>query len=288
MERPELILRITDLEKTYPGGAAAVKGVSLQIDRERIYALLGPNGAGKTTILKSIMNFINYRGTIEVFGQKMDRSRKRVSFVPEEKSLYENLDIERTIKLTASLSENFDEKRAREFVGHYRLPFDKKIRTFSNGMKTALYMSLALSSDCDLYILDEPTYGLDPILREDTLEFVREKVISGKTVLYTSHTISEVESLADEFFVMINGKIVYSGNMDDLKEKYRIIHAPLEMEAEIERKRCFAFVREQNRLSMIVESQRDQNSYREDVTGTVPDLEEFFQILVRSESHTSR
>ncbi len=290
MERNELTLDIQNLEKTYNGNVEAVRGIDVKLDKQRIYALLGPNGAGKTTVLKSILGLINYSGSILVLGKPVDEVREMISFVPEEKNLYENLDIENTLKLNRRISDRFDEKQAREYIAHYKLPYAKKIRTFSNGMKTALYLAVALSTDADLYILDEPTWGLDPIMRDDTLEFIREKVILGKTVLYTSHIIPEVEKIADEFFIMINGKVKYSGDLDGIKEKYRIVKMPFDKKELDNCMDCLAAAKELNRLSIIVEnSESTERFYKTDeATISIPDLEEFFQILVRSENRNSR
>ncbi len=289
MERPELVLKINSLVKTYPGGVEAVRGVDLEIESQRVYALLGPNGAGKTTVLKSILGFIDYSGSIELFGKKVDEVRGMLSFVPEEKSFYENMDIAGAIRLTSRITGSFNEKQAREFIGHYRLPFGKKIRTFSNGMKTALYVSLALATDSDLYIFDEPTWGLDPILREDTLEFIREKVILGKTVLYTSHMIPEVEKIADEFFILVRGVVRYGGTVDGLKEKYRIVRMPPDTQRGVFGEKHLALCREMNRLSLITENDEEVERFYaiDNATVSVPDLEEFFQILVRSENGNS-
>jgi len=145
MERNELTLDIQNLKKTYKGNLEAVRGIDIKLDKQRIYALLGPNGAGKTTVLKSILGLINYSGSILVLGKPVDEVREMISFVPEEKNLYENLDIEKTLQLNRRISGRFDEKQAREYIAHYKLPYAKKIRTFSNGMKTAMYIALALS-----------------------------------------------------------------------------------------------------------------------------------------------
>ncbi|PZC53078.1 MULTISPECIES: ABC transporter ATP-binding protein [unclassified Mesotoga] len=289
MERNELTLDIQNLEKTYKGNVEAVRGIDVKLDKQRIYALLGPNGAGKTTVLKSILGLINYSGSILVLGKPIDEVREMISFVPEEKNLCETLDIEKTLKLNRRISSRFDETQARKYIAHYKLPCTKKIRTFSNGMKTAIYISLALSTDADLYILDEPTWGLDPIMRDDTLEFIREKVILGKTVLYTSHIIPEVEKIADEFFIMINGKVKYSGDLDGVKEKYRIVRMPFDKEQLDNCTDCLAAAKELNRLSIIVEnSEAMERFYKTDeATISIPDLEDFFQILVRSENGNS-
>jgi len=289
MERDQLTLRIRNLQKTYSGNVKAVRGIDVDVENQRIYALLGPNGAGKTTVLKSILGLVKYSGSVEVFGRPIEEVRERISFVPEEKNLYENLDIESTLRLSSRISPRFNEKQARELIENYKLPYRKKIRTFSNGMRTALYLAVALSTDADLYILDEPTWGLDPILRDDTLELIREKVILGKTVIYTSHVIPEVEKIADEFSIMVSGKIKYTGNLDGIKEKYRVIKMPLKDKTKLSSERCLAVAKEINRLSMIVEySEATKEYYKNDEAAiSIPDLEEFFQILVRSENGNS-
>ena len=289
MERNELILDIENLVKTYRGNVEAVRGIDVEVESQRIYALLGPNGAGKTTVLKSVLGLIDYSGSIKVLGRPIDEVRDSISFVPEEKNLYENLDVEATLRFCQRLSTKFDNKQARELIEHYRLPYKKKIRTFSNGMKTAFYLAIALSTDADLYILDEPTWGLDPILRDDTLEFIREKVILGKTVIYTSHIIPEVEKIADEFSIMINGKIKYTGDLDGIKEKYRIIKMPLANEQSFECRDCLASAREIAKVSIVIENTDAVERYykNDEATISIPDLEDFFQILVRSENGNS-
>ncbi len=142
MERNELTLDIQNLEKTYKGNVEAVCGIDVKLEKQRIYALLGPNGAGKTTVLKSILGLIKYSGSILVLGRPVDEVREMISFVPEEKNLYENLNIEETLKLIRRISSRFGKRKpGAQVYPFHQLPCTKKIRTFSNGMKTAMYTS---------------------------------------------------------------------------------------------------------------------------------------------------
>ncbi len=159
MERDQLTLRIRNLQKTYSGNVEAVRGIDVDVENQRIFALLGPNGAGKTTVLKSILGLVNYSGSVEVLGRPIDEVRERISFVPEEKNLYENLDIESTLRLSSRISPRFNEKQARELIENYKLPYRKKIRTFSNGMKTGLCILLLLYRQMRIYIFSTSRHG---------------------------------------------------------------------------------------------------------------------------------
>ncbi len=127
MERNELTLDIQNLEKTYKGNVEAVCGIDVKLEKQRIYALLGPNGAGKTTVLKSILGLINYSGSILVLGRPVDEVREMISFVPEEKNLYENLNIEETLKLIRRISADSMKTRRASISHTTNFPVQRKL-----------------------------------------------------------------------------------------------------------------------------------------------------------------
>lgn len=279
------VITIRNLKKTYRNGVEAVKGIDLDIEHHEVCALLGPNGAGKTTTLKSILGFIHYEGEIKVFGKPVDEVRDRISFVPAERSFYGYMNLSKAMKFCERFLPNFDSKKSLEMIEHFRLPMDKKIAGFSSGMKTGVYLSFTLAQEADLYILDEPTWGLDPIMRDEVLEMIREKVIQGKSVLYTSHIISEVEKISDRIYIMNKGKIRYSGSLDELKEEFRIFYLSAEAMEKLDNRKFFSLRREQGRIIVL---SKDPEEWEEleslsEVEGNAPDLEEFFQFLIRGE-----
>lgn len=281
----EKVVDIRGLRKVYSNGVEAVKGINLSIEKQQVHALLGPNGAGKTTTIKSILGFVNYEGEIRILNKKIDDVRDKISFVPEEKSFYTYLTPRKAVNMCVRLLNNFDKDQAFKLLEYFDIPIDKKIKSFSNGMKTSTYISLALAQDADIYIFDEPTIGLDPIKRTDLLELIRQKVIDGKTVLYTSHIIPEVEKIADYISIMYKGRILYSGYRDDIKERFRVVYMPIEKFREIEEKESefFAKTTDKDAAILLVENPKRWEEFQhiEDVEIKSVELEDFFNILIR-------
>jgi len=280
-------LHVKSLQKTYSNGVNAVRGVDLQLEEQQVHALLGPNGAGKTTTIKSVLGFIRYEGDAKVFGQNIDRVRDRIAFVPEEKQFYDFLTPRKALKWCQKLNPHFDPSRGMEFFAHFSLPLDKKIKSFSHGMKTSLYLSLTFAQQADLYIFDEPTWGLDPIKRDDVLQMVRDRVIDGKTVLYTSHIIPEVQQIADKVSIMANGKILFTGFLDEIKERFRIVIVSPEARLDLQQYPVMAVARSRDQVSLLTDTDESFEHFNRISISEplVPGLEEFFQVLIRGDRH---
>ena len=277
-------IRVKNLRKNY-GNFEAVKGIDLSLVPGKVNALLGPNGAGKTTTLKSILGLVQYSGEITILGEKIDVARERISFVPEDKSFYDSLTPEKAIKMCSMLMSNFSADKAAKQMKDFDLPMNKKISAFSHGMKTSTYLAIAMSQDADIFIFDEPTWGLDPLRRDEVLEMISALSESGKTVLYTSHIIPEVEKIADVFSIMYKGEILYSGEMKGLDDRFALYSLPLK--TVIDRNDFTAVVKEANSLKVLTDNPKDiarlkeiAGSKREEVN-----LESFFGTIVRGNKH---
>jgi ABC-2 type transport system ATP-binding protein len=277
-------IKVKNLRKNY-GNFEAVKGIDLSLVPGKVNALLGPNGAGKTTTLKSILGLVHYLGEITILGEKIDVARERISFVPEDKSFYDNLTPEKAVKMCSMLMSNFSADKAAKQMKDFDLPMNKKISAFSHGMKTSTYLAIAMSQDADIFIFDEPTWGLDPLRRDEVLEMIRSLSESGKTVLYTSHIIPEVEKIADVFSIMYKGEILYSGEMEGLDDRFALYSLP--MKTDIDRNDFTAVVKEANSLKVLTDKPKDiaklkeiAGSKREEVN-----LESFFGTIVRGNKH---
>jgi ABC-2 type transport system ATP-binding protein len=222
-----------------------------------------------------------------VFDKPVREVKDRISFVPEEKLFYENMDVNQSLKILNKILTNFDIARAEELVDYFDLPRNKKISGFSNGMKTSAYLSFAFAQNVDLYILDEPTWGLDPIKRDDVLEMIRQLVIEGKSVLYTSHIIPEVQKIAERMYIMHKGKIHYSGSIDELKENYRVFYMSRDLYEKLSDETFYAVVNEKERVSAISDDQEQWNklTVMNNIEKDTCDLEKFFQIIIRSEQN---
>jgi len=213
-------ITIENLKKTFRTGFLKRKvdvlyGIDLEVERGEIFGLLGPNGAGKTTTLKCLLRLIfPTEGRITVFGVDNDRpdSLARVGYLPEHPALYPRLLPMEILDLAGRLSGlPRDARRARsefliERVGlsHAR---ERAVGRFSKGMKQRIGLAQALMSDPDLLILDEPFSGLDPIGRKEVREILLEQRAAGKTLVFTSHILSDVERLCDRVAIIKDGRV---------------------------------------------------------------------------------
>lgn len=276
----EKTIEVGKLRKSY-GNFEAVKGIDLNIVPGKVNALLGPNGAGKTTTLKSILGLVQYQGRISVLGKDIDEVRSRISFVPEDKSFYDSLTPEKAVRMCSMMLDSFEASRAIDLLNNFDLPLRKKISSFSHGMRTSVYLSVALAQDAEIFIFDEPTWGLDPLRRDEVLEMIRGLSDRGKTVLYTSHIIPEVEKIADVFSIMYKGEVLFTGELKGLDDRFALFSLPIE--TKIDRDGLLAIVREAQSLKVMTEEREKIEEIKriEGAKEETVDLESFFSLLVR-------
>ena len=233
----ELIIETNNLKKIY-GGKAAVDGIDLAVERGSIHGFLGRNGSGKTTTIKMLLGLTHpTSGEARVFGlNPEDRKegvsiRRRIGFVSEDKGLYDQVKVEQMISFTRSFFPNWDLEMERRLIELFELPLRQSVKKLSKGTRTKLALLLALPRRADLLVLDEPTEGLDPAITEDTLQILVGMAAGGTTIFFSSHSLTEVEQIADHVSILERGRIVVEGALDELKEKYRRIHMVFEEEA---------------------------------------------------------
>ncbi len=223
------VLEVQDLHKTYRLGffrkrVEAVRGVSFAVQKGEIFGLLGPNGAGKTTTIKAILRLIApSRGSIRLFGTSpLDRaSMGRLGYMPENPYVYQYLRPLEFLDLCGrlcGLDRATRSKRARELVERVGLghAVDRPIGRFSKGMMQRIGLAQAILHDPELLILDEPMSGLDPIGRKQIRDVLLEQRRRGKTLLFTSHILSDVEMLCDRVAIVNHGRVTEAGRLDDL------------------------------------------------------------------------
>ena len=224
------------------GAHAAVNGLSLTVPAGAIFGFLGPNGAGKTTTIKAMLGLRRPNsGSARVLGydavaQNLE-VRSRVGYVSEVNSLYDFLTIPQHCAFCRATSRQWNQEIVDRYVGVFGLPANVKVGRFSKGMKSQLALSLALGSDPDLLILDEPTAGLDPMARHEFLnQLVAEIAAQGKTIFFSSHILSEVETVADWVGIIRDGRLVVCDELDQLKRTQKVLkltYADLPPEVEV-------------------------------------------------------
>jgi ABC-2 type transport system ATP-binding protein len=209
------------------GQFEAVKGVDLSVLKGTVFGLLGVNGAGKSTIIKMIVGHLRPSyGNLRVLGRTLEEDlieiRKRVAYVSENRYLYEWMTVAESIRFTRSFHATWDDGKAADLLKRFSLPPEKKVKQLSRGNRARLCLLLALSFNPELIILDEPTSGLDPIVRRDFIEnIVSEIAEAGKTVLFSSHIVDEVERVADYVGIINEGEILLTSSIDEIKSSYK-------------------------------------------------------------------
>lgn len=219
------VLETKNLTKRF-GGFTALSGVNLELKEGEIYGFIGPNGAGKSTTIRILLGILkSTEGSAKIFGKdawsEAVEIHKRIAYVPGDVNLWPNLTGGEVIDLFGSLRGGIDNQKRDELIKRFELDPTKKCRTYSKGNRQKVALVSAFSSNADLYILDEPTSGLDPLMEQIFQECVLEVKNAGKSVLLSSHILSEVEKLCDRVGIIRQGTIIETGTLDELRHLTR-------------------------------------------------------------------
>ncbi|HEV3152427.1 MAG TPA: ABC transporter ATP-binding protein [Candidatus Baltobacteraceae bacterium] len=224
-------ITIDRLTKKY-GTFAAVNDVTIEIPAGSVFGLLGPNGAGKTTTFKCLLGMAApTSGTIAFDGKPLTpRTFERLSYVPERSALYEWMSVTEHLEMQRRAFSRYNAKRAAELLDLFQLDKRKRVSRMSKGMRTALAVVLAFSTEPELMVLDEPTSGLDPVNQRSVLKLIIDASAQGSTIVLSSHQIGQVERAADHIAVLKDGRIVLAGVVDELKSDSKIVEGIFETE----------------------------------------------------------
>jgi ABC-2 type transport system ATP-binding protein len=221
-----LLVETHSLTKRY-GRVAALVECSLGVERGEILGLLGPNGAGKTTLLRLLLGFLKpTAGTATVDGLDCYRQsvavHRRLSYLPGDARLFRHMDGRETLRLFSQLRKGVVLETALKLAERLQLDLSRRVGQMSTGMRQKLALVAALAPDVPLVILDEPTSNLDPTVRSEVIALIRESRGGGKTVLFSSHVLSEVEEACDRVVVLRDGRLVESVRVADVLAQHRI------------------------------------------------------------------
>lgn len=222
----EFVVETQELTKIY-GEQLCVDSVSLHVRKGTIYGLLGRNGAGKTTVMKMILGLTApTKGEIRVFGTSLEGHKEeilpRIGALIETPGFYPNLTATENLKIMARVRK-IDKKKIKEVLDLVGLPYnDKKLyKAFSMGMKQRLGIANTLIHNPEILILDEPINGLDPIGIQEIRNFLLKLSREGKTIILSSHILSEIELIADDIGIINDGKLLVECTYEELKKKAR-------------------------------------------------------------------
>jgi ABC-2 type transport system ATP-binding protein len=220
------VIEIENLTRHF-GARTALSSVSLSIPRGGVYGLVGENGAGKTTLIKHILGLLRAeQGSVRVFGLDPVADPvevlSRIGYLSEANDLPGWMRVAELIRYSRAFYPAWDDAYAEELRETFGLDPGAQVRNLSKGQKARLGLLIALSYRAELLVLDEPSSGLDPIVRRDILEaIIRTIAHEGRTVLFSSHLLDEVERVADHVTMISKGKVALSGPLHELKESHR-------------------------------------------------------------------
>ncbi|WP_040984133.1 ABC transporter ATP-binding protein [Oceanobacillus jeddahense] len=219
------IVKLQGLQKKF-GKFQALSDVNFTVEAGEVVGFIGPNGAGKSTTIRALLGIIKRdAGQAEIFGKDVWKEsleiHKRISYVPGDVALWGSLTGGEIIDLFMKLHGGGDKQKRDYLIKRFELDPKKKAKGYSKGNRQKVGLIAALSVDSDLYIFDEPTSGLDPLMEAVFQEEVEKIKEAGKSILLSSHILSEVERLADRVVIIRQGEIVESGTLDELRHLTR-------------------------------------------------------------------
>ncbi|MTV81596.1 ABC transporter ATP-binding protein [Secundilactobacillus folii] len=219
------VIHIKQLEKKF-GNFQALRNISFDVNPGEVFGFIGPNGSGKSTTIRILLGILKANGgSATIFGkdvwQQAVQIHERIAYVPGDVYLWPNLTGGEIIDFLLKLNHQHHSARTDELIKAFELDPRKKARTYSKGNRQKVALIAALSTEAELYIFDEPTSGLDPLMEELFQSHVLELKKQGKSVLLSSHILSEVERMCDRIGIVRAGEIVETGTLNEMRQLTR-------------------------------------------------------------------
>ena len=216
-----IVINTQGLTKSF-GRTRALDGLDLSVEQGEVHGFLGPNGAGKTTTIRILLGLLKADGgTATLLGgdpwNDTETLHRRLAYVPGDVSLWPNLTGGEVIDMLGRLRGDLDPARRAALLERFELDPTKKCRSYSKGNRQKVALVAALASRAEVFLLDEPTSGLDPLMEAEFSEVARELKADGRTILLSSHILSEVEKLSDRISIIRAGVIVESATLEQMR-----------------------------------------------------------------------
>lgn len=281
----EYSLEVNNLSRKFD--AFQLKDISFKLEPGYIMGFIGPNGSGKTTTIKLIMNLLRKdSGEINIFGKdniKFEKEIKdRIGFVYDDMYYYENMTIREMKDIVAPFYSKWDDDQFNKYLDQFNLSASMDIKDLSKGMKMKFSLSLALSHDADFIILDEPTAGLDPIVRRELLDILYNIIQNeNKSIFFSTHLTTDLEKIADYITFINRGRMVFSKSIEDIFDTYKLIKGDSLLLDKINKK-DFIGLREHNLgFEALVYEDMVRGLSKEDIIIDKPSLEDIMYYHIK-------
>lgn len=287
------VIEVKDV--SFQSSAFSINNLSFSIPQGFVTGFIGANGAGKTTIIRMIMDIIEPKqGHISIFGEKIANKPKwiknKIGFVYSEVYFNQQWTAKKLEKMVSPFYTDWDSQAFKNYLEKFNLPFDEKIKHFSTGMKMKLSLALALSHHAELFILDEPTAGLDPIVRNEVLEILQSELLDEhKTLFISTHIISDLEKIADYLVHIKDGEIIMQGFRHQLQEQYSIVQGDnQDLDEELNRLFLYKEVKSTGFVGFTKQAQVFKELFGKKVNIKQPTIEELMIYIEKSKSNDNQ
>ncbi len=222
------IIEVQDLSRCF-GKALVLDQISFDVQPGYVYGLVGANGAGKTTLMKHLLGLLKaQRGSVRVFGKDPVKNPVevlgKIGYLSEERELPEWMRIDELLSYTKAYYPRWDSAYAQQLVNEFGLNASKRVKQLSKGMRAQAGLIAAVAHHPELLLLDEPSTGLDAVVRKDILSaIVRTVADAGRTAIFSSHLLDEVELMSDYLFMIDRGRLVLHGSLDAIRQQHRLL-----------------------------------------------------------------
>lgn len=217
----EKLLVVNEVVKSIEN-KSILKGVTFSLEKGKVLGVMGPNGSGKTTLLNCIYGFLRVKnGEIKIDGMDVSiESKKIVSYLQDKITFPKWMKIKDVVNYYEKFFEDFNRKKMEDLLDKMKLKENMKIKQLSKGMNEKLSLSLALSRESKLYLIDEPISGVDPVGREKIIGFILESLSENSSLIITTHYVGELEKIFDDVLFIGDGKVIEQGYAENLRIKY--------------------------------------------------------------------
>lgn len=216
----DTLLKIEHLNKSY-GKKKVLKNVSFSCKEGGIIGLLGPNGSGKTTLLKIITGILTaYKGVVQISGNNVgNKTKSIISYLSDEPYFPDHMKVKEALHVFSDFYYDFDLNKCRQMLKRFQIETNMSLKTMSKGTKEKFQLSLVMSRNAKLIILDEPIGGVDPAAREVILDTILSNYNERQTILIATHLIAEIERIFDTVLFIKNGEIILNEQVEDLRSR---------------------------------------------------------------------